>query len=92
MMDWGNGWSTGDWIAMSLMMTLFWGAVIGVVVWAVVSLRPDRPGGLGRADLTVQSADQLLEERFARGEISADEFAASRELLHNKPGDVHGTR
>ena len=74
MMDWGNnGWGAGDWVAMSAMMIMFWGAVIALVVWVVRS---------GRSEKQVSRADTLLAERFARGEINVEEFTSSRELLH----------
>ncbi len=64
MMDWGNnGWGAGDWVAMSAMMIVFWGAVIALVVWMVRSSRSQTPE---------HRADDLLAERFARGEISSE--------------------
>lgn len=89
MMDWENGWTSGDWVAMFLMMAVFWGALVAVVVWAVRSVRPDsgtrqtgpptsEPGG---------TAEQILQERFARGELTAEEFTRSRDLLHGKAGN-----
>ena len=75
-MDWGNsGWSAGDWVAMSALMIVFWGGLIALAVWAVRSLGSDR--GQAPAD----RADALLAERFARGEIDAEEFTRSRDLL-----------
>lgn len=77
MMDWGNGgWSAGDWIAMSTMMILFWGVLVAVAVWAVRTVLGDR-SSIRPAD----QADVLLAERFARGEIDAEEFTRGRELL-----------
>ena len=76
MMDWGNsGWGAGDWVAMSALMIVFLGGLSTLAVWIVRSLRPDR--GQAPAD----SADALLAERFARGEIDGEEFTRSRELL-----------
>ncbi len=75
MMDWGNGgWGAGDWVAMSAMMFVFWGAVIALVVWVLRSVRTETPAG---------RADRLLAERFARGEIDDEEFTRSRELLRS---------
>ena len=31
----GYGWDVGDWLAMSLLMIVFWGALLALVVWAV---------------------------------------------------------
>jgi putative membrane protein len=97
MMGWNQGWSTGDWVAMFLMMAVFWGALIAVVVWAVRSLRPDRtdPPSRPTAQQTSEPggrAEQILDERFARGELTAEEFTRSRDLLRSKPGDTPEVR
>jgi len=34
-------WGATEWLAMSVMMLLFWGLLIGLVVWAVRTLRTD---------------------------------------------------
>jgi putative membrane protein len=81
-MMWRNhgAWGAGDWLAMSLMMVLFWGLLIALIVWLVRSSRDrsaptaSQPGHVG--------ADELLAERFARGEIDEAEFNRSRALLH----------
>lgn len=57
-----------------LWMALFWVGVIVLVVWAVrrsqeSTFRPQR------------TALDILEERFARGEIDADEFDTRRRQL-----------
>lgn len=80
MMDWGDGgWDAGDWVAMSAMMILFWGALIALVVWVVRSLRSDRSHESDPAG----RPDALLAERFARGEIDSEEFSRNRALLHS---------
>jgi putative membrane protein len=77
----GN-WSGGDWFAMGSMMLLFWAAVIAVVVWAVRSVRNERQHPERESNNTPSPQD-ILAERFARGEIEEDEFARRYELLHN---------
>ncbi|MDQ6934706.1 MAG: SHOCT domain-containing protein [Actinomycetota bacterium] len=83
-------WGAGEWLAMSVMMLLFTGLLVGLVVWVVRSLRREdhgtrTPGGIG-------SADDVLAERYARGDIDEDEFHRRREGLRsstasrNKPG------
>jgi putative membrane protein len=83
-MMWGNhgGWDAGDWLAMSLMMIVFWGLVIALVVWAVRSTHSDRSGTDRPTGECATRADELLAERFARGEIDEDEFTNRRDVLH----------
>ena len=61
---WGGGWM---WFWGALMMT-FWGLVVAGIIWAVVrATRRPEPDPRARAR-------ELLAERFARGEISAEEY------------------
>jgi putative membrane protein len=55
-------------------MALFWVGVILLVAWAVRSPRQDTYSSEGRALA-------ILEERFARGELDADEFTTRRQQL-----------
>jgi putative membrane protein len=76
MMDWGRGHADGgDWVVMVMMMILLWGLIVASVFWVVRSLGSDRT--------PAASPDELLARRFARGEIDADEFRRSRQLLHS---------
>jgi putative membrane protein len=67
MMDNINGWS---WVWMSLMMVLFWGGLIFFGVWAIRSFT-DR----GRSSL------DIAKDRYARGDISRDQFEQIRQDL-----------
>lgn len=69
-----------EWLAMGLMMLLFWGLLAGLVVWAVRSLRPHHAGVPSRA--ASGTADEILAERYARGDIDEVEFERRRGLLH----------
>ena len=81
------GW--GGWLAMSLSLVVTWGLLIALVVWVVRSLRGDTsPGNQGLPPTPGSRADQVLAERFARGEIDAEEFTQRRELLHSTSGGV----
>ena len=68
---WGWGWGVG----MMLMMLLFWGVIIiaGVlgIRWFLSQTKQSR----------VDSAIEILRERFARGEIEKDEFEAKKTAL-----------
>ena len=70
MMCWPNQEVTGwGWIAMAIPMGLFLAVlVLGAVMLFRALNRPDGPHELR------PSAEQLLAERFARGEIDEDEY------------------
>ncbi len=77
---WGYNWGWGAWLVMSVMMVGFWGLVIAGIVVLVRYLTGSRQGG-GAADSGRSSAEEILAERFARGEIDEDEYTRRRQLL-----------
>lgn len=77
MMWWNDGMGWGGWIAMTLIMVAFW----SLVIFAVVAIfRGDRDSSVTP---TVRDRDPLgiLDERFARGDIDAEEYRARRNEL-----------
>jgi putative membrane protein len=79
MMGYGWGMGTVGWI----FMALFWIVLIGLVVWAVVALLPgNRTGSAVRPE----SPGEILDRRFARGEIDVEQYRLARaELAENQP-------
>jgi putative membrane protein len=78
---WGP-WGWAGWVGMVLMMVLFWGGLIALTVWAVRSFaRPTKEQG-SRAPSS--GAVDILEERFARGEIDREEFERRRGVLRDQ--------
>ncbi len=74
----GWGWGWGGWLAMSLMMVVFWGAIIAFAVWAIRSTSHHHDtSSIAPAD----SAMELARERYARGEITEEEFQRIRRGL-----------
>lgn len=71
-MMWGIGWGM-PWFGWMLMV-LVWVLVVTGVVWLVRALAGSRDTGVG-------GARRILDERFAAGEISADEYEARRAAL-----------
>lgn len=72
MCDWMLGWGWG----MMLLVMLFWVAVIGLVAWAVYRFARGRGrtgGSPGRA-----TPGEVLDQRYARGEIGLDEYRRMR--------------
>lgn len=80
--DGGIGW--GGWVVMTVMMLVFWGLFVfgGIALWQATrrdaAKSPGRPSGDEHGD-----ALRLLDERFARGEVDADDYQQRRELLRS---------
>jgi putative membrane protein len=56
--------------------------VLGLVVWAVLRVSPDWQNRLG-LDRREDSAEETLRQRFARGEIDAEEYERSLVVLRS---------
>jgi putative membrane protein len=77
----GMGW--GGWLLL-LLLLVFLAALVVVVVVLVVraaSGSPSQPGAGGRAVAGPSAAQQVLDERFARGEIDEEEYLRRRSVL-----------
>ncbi len=75
-----------------LLLILFLGGLVAVVTWLVVRIFP-KVRGDERPEAPRDSAEEILRERFARGEITAEEFQRSIEILRGAttregPGDT----
>jgi len=63
----GMGW----WMVFGgIWMLLFWGAIIGLVIWGISTITGRRGSGAGAPPTPLDVA----KERYAKGEISKDEF------------------
>ena len=77
MMDgWDGGMGGGWW----LLMTVFWVALIGVIVWAVGNLFPSRRDG---SAVLPERPEDVLDRRLARGEIDAATYDELRAKLRS---------
>lgn len=65
---------TGGWVLMVIAMILFWGAIIGLVIWLV------RGGAAPRAPAP-EDPRTLLDRRLASGELTPEEYEQRRALL-----------
>ena len=79
-----NGYGPG-WM---ILMPLLWIAVIALIVWAVFKLVPRSPSGRGApGPQERETPQQILDRRFARGEINAEEYRQARaHLAGPEPG------
>ncbi len=78
----GWDWGSGHMIFGSLMMILFWGGLILLIVLAARWLGGRLSRDAGPAAPRKLALD-ILEERFARGEIDKEEFEERKRLLSN---------
>jgi putative membrane protein len=72
----------GWWMVLS---SVFWLMLIGIAVWALVRwvsyLTQPGPHQLANHAPTGPSADEILRQRFARGEIDSETFERLRQQL-----------
>jgi len=72
---WDMHGGTGWWMVFGwLWFVLFWGFVVGLIAWAVYRLS-------GRSEERRPGPLEIAKERYARGEISAEEFERIRRSL-----------
>jgi putative membrane protein len=69
----GPGMGTGVW----LLMGAFWIAVVALVIWLLARI----PGRTGRGDSPPEAPLDILDRRFARGEIDRETYLADRATL-----------
>ncbi|MFH1169245.1 MAG: SHOCT domain-containing protein [Chloroflexota bacterium] len=69
-MFWNDG--MGWWMMFGgVWMLIFWGGLIALIVWVVLKLTRGSRGGGGGGD---GSALDIARQRYAKGEISREEF------------------
>ena len=87
---WGQGMSGWGYALMSVSMVLFWGVVILGIVALVRYLGRSSPPA-GGAGVPRPSAEQVLAERFARGEIDEQEYQSRLATLRGRQQSMSGT-
>ena len=78
----GHGPLDEIWEPEVLLLILFLGGLVAVVTWLVVRLFP-KVRRDERSEPPRDSAEEILRERFARGEITTEEFQRSIEILRD---------
>lgn len=78
-MMWSEGMGWGGWLLMSLTTVGFWALVVFGIVALFRGTREGGPPGPSRES----DAQHILDERFARGEIDAEEYRRRLEVLHS---------
>jgi len=75
-----GGWGWGMGLLGGLGMLLFWGLIIGLVVWLVVTLTRSGQSNASRSTQP-DAALETLRHRLAAGEITPQEFDTLRQKL-----------
>ena len=91
-MNWNNAWHNNPgpwgWMMMVLMMVVFWGALAWVIVSFVrhggFSRSGSTPSPTGGVPMPPTGPEDILHERFARGEIDVDEYHQRVDALRSK--------
>ena len=76
-----NGWG---W-AMMIVWSLVWVGFLGVIAWIAVQWGHATTRQAPPAEPQGKTARDLLDERFARGEIDLDEYQRRRQALDHAP-------
>lgn len=74
MMNWNGSWGWGSWLGVGLVMLVFWSVIVVALVVVV------RSWG-SRSVTSGDGAERILDQRFARGEMTEDEYTRRRALL-----------
>lgn len=80
MMGWYGHAGWGGWLAMALMMLIFWVPVIAMIAWLF------RTSGTPRQDARpAGTPEQVLRDRLAAGELGVEEYQERLAALRGTP-------
>ena len=87
-MTWNHDMGWGGWGLLSFGTVAFW----ALIIWLVVAVVRDKNSGKEGSELKppTNSAERILAERYARGEIDTDEYR--RRVEDSRGGHLSGTR
>jgi putative membrane protein len=81
---WMHGGSGWGWMSlMMVVMVLFWGAVIFGIVWLIRGASQNG-SAVGQQPTRKESPLEILDRRFAEGEITEEDYRARRGLLRKE--------
>lgn len=78
---WGLGWV--EILVVGLLTLIFWGGVILLAVFAIRAVLRDGGGSVSPHEPTKGQALDILNERYARGEIDREEYQRIRKDLES---------
>lgn len=75
----------GSGVGMVLIMMLFWLPLIGLGIWLVARVTRSQPNAAAPSAQhhAADSARGILDRRFAKGEISAEQYTEMRRVLES---------
>jgi putative membrane protein len=85
----GVGW--GWMVLMMPLMVLFWAAVVFGIVWLVRGTTGGGPARSGETLAGRETALQILQRRFAEGELTEEDYRARREVLVDAAAEPRST-
>jgi len=68
-------------------MVVFWLLLIALIVWAVSRLLPGRAGRQASSQPGQETPEEILDRRFARGEIDLETYQVQRAALASARGE-----
>jgi putative membrane protein len=78
-MMWWFGYPGGLGIGAIVLMFVFWAAIIGLIVWGVLRLTRSQGGQTANK----KDALDIAKERYAKGEITKEQFEQIKKDLQN---------
>ena len=80
MHGYGHEFGWGGMVFGGIMMLLFWGGLITLIIWAVKSISTRSNTRINGLE---PSAREILDRRYAQGEIDRDEYERMKEDLRH---------
>jgi putative membrane protein len=68
-------------------MVVFWLVLIALIVWAVSRLLPGREVRQGPSASAQETPEEILDRRFARGEVDLETYQLQRAALASARGE-----
>jgi putative membrane protein len=81
MMWYGGDWGWGGWVLMTVAMIVFWALLITAVVLLVRYVASPSRGIGANQGVAQGGAEDVLAQRYARGEIDDDEYRRRLSLI-----------
>ncbi len=91
MMWWGSGAGWGSWLFMILGIVGFWALVVVAIIALIRGVHDDAAVRNGRP-AREEDPRQVLDERFARGELDVQDYQERRGLLSQSSPETVGVQ